>query len=61
MLGTGLQIPYSNHTRDNKLIVQTTERGMLGGWGGVCKGHQGVKKGGGVCEENRKPVKCLLT
>lgn len=34
MLGTGPQIPYSNHTRDNKLIVQATERGMLGG--GEC-------------------------
>lgn len=60
MLGTGPQIPYSNHTRDNELIVQATERGMLRGVG-VCKGHQGVEKGGGVCEENRKPVKCLLT
>lgn len=30
MLGTGPPIPYSNHTQDNELIVQATEKGMLG-------------------------------
>ena len=45
MLGTGLPIPYSNHTQDNELIVQATEKGMLVG-GSVCNGASGVEKGG---------------
>ena len=53
MLGPGLPIPYSNHTQDNELIVQATEKGML--WrGAVCVGGgqwnraSGVEKGGVV-------------
>lgn len=46
MLGTGLPIPYSNHTQDNELIVQATEKGMLVGGGSVCNGASGVEKGG---------------
>ena len=52
MLGTGLPIPYSNHTQDNELIVQATEKGMLGGWcvsgGGQWNRASGVEKGGMV-------------
>lgn len=54
MLGTGLPIPYSNHTQDNELIVQATEKGILGGGGRCVSGGgqwnraSGVEKGGVV-------------
>ena len=64
MLGTGLPIPYSNHTQDNELIVQATEKGILGG--AVCVGGWAVEPGirsgeGWGGKENGNPGKCLLT